>query len=214
MSTIIADDAAERTLGDAANLVLASCSPARRDLLTGAGVSFQVSPADLNESIIKEQMADRPPADIAMALAEAKALSVSAKPEHSTATCIGADQILVLGSRIFDKPADMAEARAALLELHGKTHRLISAVVLARNGQIIWQYSDTAELEMRDFSETFLDNYIENAGASILTSVGAYRLEGQGIQLFSRVDGAHTTILGLPMLPLLAALRSNGVLEA
>jgi hypothetical protein len=127
---------------------------------------------------------------------------------------IGADQVLECDGVLFDKPVDLAAARAQLLALRGRTHRLVSAVVLARDGQRAWHHVDRADLTMRDFSAGFLDHYLESSGDAVLSSVGAYQLEGRGVQLFVRIDGDYFSILGLPLLPLLDILREQGVLPS
>jgi septum formation protein len=195
-------------------LVLASGSATRARLLLDAGVSVTMDPASLDESEIAASFRAerRDPAACAEALAEAKAVTVSTR--HGEALVIGADQILDCGGTWFEKPADRQQARTQLMALRGKRHRLISAVCVARNGAPIWQTVDRAELEMRSFSDAFLDAYLAAAGAEVLDSVGAYRLEGLGAQLFARVEGDYFTILGLPLLPLLDFLRGRGALAA
>lgn len=195
-------------------LVLASGSIYRRRMLEAAGVAFEVVPADVDEAALKRLLAAAVPrpdgATIALALARAKAQSVSA--QHRDATVIGADQILALGDELFDKPGDLAAARTQLERLRGKTHRLISAVVLAQGGKVVWENVDEARLTMRSFSPAFLDRYLAEAGNDLCRIVGAYEIEGHGIQLFDRVDGDHFTIIGLPLVPLLAALRARGMI--
>ena len=149
-------------------------------------------------------------ATVAGVLAEAKARKIS--KDHSTAFVLGADQILVCDDVLFDKPADMAAAEGHLRALRGKTHRLISAICLVHEGQVVWRYQAEARLTMRWFGDEFLKHYLAMAGPGILESVGAYRLEGIGSQLFSSIEGDYFTVLGLPLLPLLARLRKAGVL--
>ncbi|HET7157183.1 MAG TPA: Maf family nucleotide pyrophosphatase [Hyphomicrobiaceae bacterium] len=197
-------------------LILASGSPYRRKMLEAAGLSFHVVPADVDEAALKRGLAAQSPkpisAAVADALARAKAQSVSAR--HPDATVIGADQILALGDDLLDKPGDLAAARVQLERLRGKTHRLISAVVVAEAGKVLWTHVDEAVLTMRPFSREFLDRYLAEADPGLCQIVGAYEIEGPGIQLFERVEGDHFTIIGLPLVPLLAELRSRGVIGA
>lgn len=198
-----------------APLILASASPYRRRMLENAGVAFRVVPADVDEAALKRGLAakmGKPAAAIvAEALARAKAEAVSAR--HLDAVVIGADQVLALDDELFDKPGDIVEARVQLDRLRGRTHRLISAVALAQGGEILWTHIGEAVLTMRRFSPDFLERYLTQAGASVGQIVGAYEIEGAGIQLFERVEGDHFTIIGLPLVPLLAELRSRGVIE-
>lgn len=209
-------------------LVLASGSASRRQILTSAGLAFDVVPATIDERAIATQIrftgAHGPPPtgyaeDVALKLAEAKALDVAAR--HPQALVVGADQTLAILSeddtrqaRELHKPATMAAARAQLAELRGRTHVLSSAVALAEGGEIVWSCIDQAALTMREFSEAFLDDYLARAGEKVCSSVGAYQLEGLGIQLFEEIEGDYFTILGLPLLPLLDELRDRGVLPA
>lgn len=189
-------------------IILASASAARAALLRNAEIEFEIKPADVDESTIRDMMAGPPPAspeDIAEVLARHKAESISS--QHRDAIVIGADQILALGGKIFEKPADMDAARDALLQLKGKTHSLISAVCVARNGETAWTHVESADLTMRDFSPEFLGQYLAATGDKVCSSVGAYQLEGLGIHLFEDIRGDYFTILGLPLLPLLAYLR-------
>jgi septum formation protein len=188
-------------------LILASRSAARKTLLEQAGVRFDAQTAAIDERGI-EADAFRGGADgrdVAVLLAQHKALAVSAS--WPDAWVIGADQTLTLGTTLLHKPADMAEAAAQLDALRGKTHRLHAAVSLARGNQIIWSQLKTAELTMRAFSDRERDDVLRREGESVLGSVGGYRLEGPSIRLFDSVTGDYFTILGLPLLPLLAALR-------
>jgi septum formation protein len=169
-------------------------------------------PAALDEREVAAPAAPAGAEGAAVLLAERKALDRScALPGRLV---LGADQTLELDGRRFSKPADRPAARAQLLALRGRTHSLHSGLALARDGALLWSGADTAEMTMRDFSESFLDLYLDAAGADVLKSVGAYRLEGPGIHLFERVRGAHSTVLGLPLLPLLARLRDIGALAA
>lgn len=193
-------------------LILASGSSARAALLAGAGLDFAVEPAAVDEAAIKAGVEDLPTEELAMCLAEAKAIAVSlGRPGDRV---IGADQILDCGGRRYDKPRNAAEATAHLESLRGREHRLVDGLCVARDGVVVWRHLAIAHLTMRDFSDAFLALYISEAGPGILESVGAYRLEGPGVQLFSRIDGDYFAILGLPLLPLLDFLRTEGVLSS
>jgi septum formation protein len=192
------------------SLVLASGSASRRRLLEAAGLSFAVDPPRVDEEALKARLRAKgkaAPAQ-AMALADFKALSVSG--DHPDFV-IGADQMLALGDDVMDKPRDMAEARTHLQRLRGQTHELLTAVVVARQGEVLWRHMETPRLTMRAFSDAFIDTYLQHVGQAALTSVGAYQLEGLGAQLFERVEGDYFSVLGLPLLPLLAFLREQGV---
>jgi septum formation protein len=191
-------------------LILASASQSRRQILSRAGVKFIAQASDVAEEPIKHLGLDV--ATTAMRLAEAKALNIAKLyPEDFV---LGADQMLdCLGDR-FDKPINKAEARKQLLALRGQKHRLISALAVAKAGEIIWRHSEDAWLTMREFSSEFLDDYLENQGDEVTSTVGAYRIEEKGAQLFSVIEGEHTTILGLPLLPLLQFLRDQGIIQA
>ena len=195
-------------------LVLASASKARRALLEAAGLEILTDPAALDEAAVKASLASEGAgsADIALALAELKALRVS--PRHPGLIVLGADQILECEGERFDKPEDLAAARAQLRALEGRRHRLISALVALRDGQRLWHHCGEALLTMRSFSEAFLESYLAAAGPAVLGSVGAYQLEGRGAQLFTQVEGDYFTVLGLPLLPLLDFLRLQGELAA
>ncbi|HWK13478.1 MAG TPA: Maf-like protein [Rhizobiaceae bacterium] len=194
-------------------LVLASGSPFRRDMLKNAGLSFEVVRPEVDERAVEAAVADSgvTPADLALILAEAKAVEVSER--HPDALVIGCDQTMALEDRIFHKPADMEGARRHLLALSGKTHVLNSAVVLARGGEVTWRHVDKALLTMRLLDPAFIGRHLASVGEKALSSVGAYQIEGEGIQLFERVEGDHFTIVGLPLLPLLAELRKTGEID-
>jgi septum formation protein len=197
-----------------ASLVLASGSATRRAMLSAAGIDVTVQPADVDESAVRDALLSADPSVshevVALALAEAKAKAVS--QSLPGALVIGADQVLSFDGRLFEKPQSVAEARQNLWELRGKSHALHSAVALAQDGSIVWHDADTAVLTMRKFSEAALDAYLERVGDVVLTSVGAYQIEGPAIQLFEVVEGDHATILGMPLLPLIAELRRREVL--
>ena len=191
-------------------LMLASRSTARRMLLEAAGVPIEPHPADLDERAIEAGSPLQAPAAIAGFLARAKAASVAAaRPGRLV---LGADQTLALGDRRFSKPADRAAARAQLRALSGRTHELHSAVSLVQNGKILFEHVDTARLTMRPLSDQLLDRYLDTAGDAATASVGAYQIEGPGVQLVEHIDGDYFTILGLPLLATLGFLRSAGYL--
>jgi septum formation protein len=195
----------------ARELLLASASVFRRKLLEAAGVAFRVVPAHVDEAKIKARLASKVgPAALAEALAAAKAEAVSARFPDSLV--IGADQVLALGAHIVDKPRDLAEARTQLEHLRGRTHGLFTAAVLAENGRTVWRTGDSATLTMRQFTGEFVDGYLAQSGDALCQMAGSYDIEGRGIQLFERVEGDHFTIIGLPLLPLLAELRARGVI--
>lgn len=196
------------------DIVLASASTARRDILAGAGVPFTIDPAMIDEAALKTALAAEGSSveEAAVDLAHMKALRTSRR--HPGAMVVGADQILEIDGRWFDKPVDKDEARQTLLALRDRTHALATAACICRDGTRIWHHLETPRLTMRNFSPEFLDRYLEESGDEILSSVGAYRLEGRGIQLFDRIEGSYFTILGLPLLALLAFLRANSVVPA
>jgi septum formation protein len=192
------------------SLVLASGSAARRQMLEAAGLTFEVEVARVDEEAAKASLRAEglKPRDQADALAELKALAVSRK---RPGFIIGADQMLAIEGETLDKPKDMAEARSHLTRLRGRTHELLTAAVVARDGAIIWRHIDTPKLRMRNFSDAFADEYLARVGDAALKSVGAYQLEGLGAQLFERVEGDYFSVLGLPLLPLMAFLREHDV---
>lgn len=196
-------------------LVLASASAARRGMLERAGVAFEVRPAEIDERAVQDVLmgddSEVEPADIAELLAEAKARDVSERMPG--ALVIGSDQVLEFEDEVLNKPADLEQARASLKLLRGATHQLHSGVALALDGEVVWSMVDSASLAMRPFSDRFLAAYVAEEGDGICSSVGAYRLEGRGLQLFDRIDGDFFTILGMPLLPLLAELRARGALQ-
>lgn len=197
----------------ATGIVLASKSAARRAVLDGAGVPYEAATAGVDEDAVKIGMlAEGANArEIADALAELKAIKVS---RSRTEFVIGADQTLEFEGKLYDKVETLAGARARLQVLRGGPHKLHSAVVVAREGAPIWREVVTATLTMRDFSDAFLDAYLAHEGEAALGSVGCYRLEGPGVQLFSKIDGDYFTILGLPLMGLLDLLRRHGELPA
>ena len=194
----------------APDLVLASASATRQGLLKAAGIPFRAVQPDVDESIIKIRMAGQDPAHIARELAGAKALDVSRRCPGCVV--LGADQTLNLDGRLFDKPASVDEARDHLTILQGKTHRLETAAALAQEGHIIWRCQRHATLTMRALTDEFLETYTRDNSTDVTTSVGGYKIEGRGLQLFSAVEGSHFVILGLPLLELCAELRGRGIL--
>jgi len=195
-------------------VILASTSTARRSLLAAAGLSHTALSPGVDETAAKiALLADgASPAQVAEALARQKAIAISRL--HPEAFVIGADQTLDLDGQLFDKAETPSAARARLALLRGRTHLLHSAVAVAMGGQTVWAQSPSARLTMRDFSDAFLDEWLSRQGDSVLGSVGCYRLEDEGIQLFSAVEGDYFTILGLPLVGLLAFFREQGVMAA
>ena len=193
-------------------IILASGSAARRTLLEQAGVTFRAKPADVDEAALKESLPALEPAALALALAAAKAEAVSLGTP--SALVIGADQLLVCEGRRFDKPRDHEEAARQLRFLSGRTHTLVTAVCVHRAGEKLWSDVAQARLAMRPLSEAFVASYLAAEGEEVLGSVGVYRLEGRGAQLFTQIEGDFFTILGLNLLPLLAFLREAGALPA
>lgn len=193
-------------------VVLASGSETRKSMLSAAGVSFDVLPAVVDEEEIKAalQAEGSDSAFIAESLAEHKARVVSRK--LPIPLVIGADQVLECDNKIFSKPVNLVAAKEQLKFLRGKDHTLISSVVLFRNGQRLWHNTDSALLRMREFSDDFLDSYVTKLSYDLLQGPGCYKVEGPGIQLFSKITGDHFTILGLPLLPLLYYLRMQRVM--
>lgn len=196
-------------------LVLASASKARGILLRNAGLQFDVIPADIDEDAVKRKFlktGNSNPFELAEQLAYRKAEHISR--QYDNAIVIGADQVLEFCGQILSKPETIDAGRKQLLNLRGKTHHLISAVSLWSSGSAIWSYSEQTNMTMRRFSAEFLEAYIEQAGPRICESVGGYQLESEGIQLFEQLEGDFFTILGLPLLPLLAQLRDQNILSS
>lgn len=195
-------------------LILASQSASRRTVLENAGLRFVIRPAYVDEDELKRSaIAEGSTAqEAALLLADLKANRVSRK--ESDAIVIGADQILVCNGEWFGKPADMEMAASHLRRLRGQTHELATAIVCQQNGARIWQHVDLPRLTMRDFSDDFLAHYLEMDGQRVLASVGAYRLEGPGMQLFDKIEGDFFSVLGLPLIPLLRFLRQHRLLSS
>ena len=191
-------------------LILASQSRSRQALLTNAGIGFEAVTAEIDERAVQQASGLSAPGAIASLLAREKALSVSARQPGKFV--IGADQTLALGERLFSKPAGRAQAAEQLRTLAGRSHELHSAVAVARDGKILFEAVAIAGMTMRWLGEAEIDAYLDEAGDAVTSSVGAYQLEGLGVHLFERIEGDHFTILGLPLLPLLAFLRSERLL--
>jgi septum formation protein len=193
-------------------LVLASKSASRRALLQGAGIPIEIMVADIDERSVEAKAGLADPGDVAVLLAKEKARAVSM--QRPGRLVIGADQTLALGQRRFSKPADRNAAREQLKILRENTHALYSGVAIMRSGAVVFEHCAVARLSMRAFSDAFLDSYLDAAGDAVTASVGAYQVEGLGVQLFERIDGDHSTILGLPLIPVLDVLRREGALSA
>jgi septum formation protein len=191
-------------------LILASQSRARQTLLANAGISFETVPAEIDERAVQQASNLSAPGDIAALLAREKSLSVSSR--LTGRLVVGADQTLALGPRLFSKPAGRAQAAEQLSALAGRAHELHSAVAVARDGKILFADVSSARMTMRRLGEAEIDAYLDEAGEAVTSSVGAYQLEGLGVHLFERIEGDHFTILGLPLLQLLAFLRSERLL--
>jgi len=193
-------------------LVLASRSDVRGKILAAAGLRFEIRPSIVNERAIEAQAGINDPVDVARHLAHAKASAVAASLPGRVV--LGADQTLARGAKRFAKPADSSVASEQLRDLRGRTHELHSALALVRDGTLLFSCVDTARLTMRNFSDRYLKDYLDLAGDAALKSVGGYQLEGIGIHLFERVEGDYFTILGLPLLPLLAYLRQDKFIDS
>ena len=191
-------------------LILASQSRARQMLLANAGIAFEAIPADIDERAVQKDSGLSAPGEIAKLLAREKALWVSQR--RPGRYVVGADQTLALGSRLFSKPAGRAAAAEQLRLLAGNRHELHSAFAVAHDGEILFADVSIAQMTMRSLSASEIETYLDQAGDAVTTSVGAYQLEGLGVHLFERIEGDHFTILGLPLLPLLAFLRSERLL--
>lgn len=194
-------------------IILASGSPFRRKILEDAGIAFTVERPAIDERAVEDAVENTGlrPDDLAQILAEAKAVDVS--QNNPGAFVIGSDQTLSMGDVVFHKPADMEEARRRLLALSGRTHQLNSAIVIACDGEAIWRHVSIAQLTMRDLDPGFIGRHLSAVGDIALSSVGAYQIEGRGIQLFDKIEGDHFTIVGLPLLPLLTKLRELGAID-
>lgn len=196
----------------APELILASGSAARREMLKGAGVSFRVEVAPVDEEALKAELGAIEPDHLAVELATAKALAVSRL--HPDAWVLGGDQTLAFDGGLVSKAKSLHEARARLGAMRGRSHALHSGATLARGGQAVWSGADTATMQVRPFTDSFLDAYLDNEGEALLSCVGSYRLEGMGAQLFEAVEGDYFTVLGLPLWAVLDQLRRVGALPA
>lgn len=194
------------------SLVLASASASRAALLKAAGVTFITDPADLDEDALMAELRGADAQTVASTLAQQKALHVSAR--HPGAVVLGGDSVIGFGGDHLSKCASLEEAKALLRRLSGQAHLLVSAAALAKDGALLWTHASPCRMAVRDLSPQFLDDYIAAEGPAILSSVGCYHFEGRGAQLFDRVEGDYFSVLGLPLLPVLAALRKEGVLTS
>lgn len=192
-------------------LILASLSPFRKMILENAGLDFAIAGAEIDERVVEQNLGDIPPSELAKNLAQAKAESVSSL--FPDALVIGCDQTLDLKGQIFHKASNLDEARLRLRNLSGKSHYLHSGIALAQAGKAIWVDLSSAEMTMRSLSPEFINYYLDRVGKSVLGSVGVYQIEGEGIQLFDKIDGDYFTIIGLPLLLLLKKLRQIGVIN-
>ncbi len=194
-------------------IILASASPHRRMMLEAAGIPVETVSSQIDERAVEHSLGKeaRGGEILASILAEAKALEVSKR--HPDAIVIGCDQTLSLEEEILHKPTDMTDARQNLLRLSGKTHRLNSGIVLAEKGEALWRHVAVASMTMRNFDAAYTGRYLAAAGDKVLGSVGVYQVEGIGINLFDKIDGDFFTIVGLPLLPLLAELRNRGLID-
>lgn len=191
-------------------IVLASQSASRKAMLEAAGVEFTAVPASLDERTLEAELGEAPPADVALALAEAKALAVSR--EHAGALVLGSDSLVEVEGLRFDKPATRQQAAAHLRFFSGKEMQLHSAAALARGGAVIWRHAAVARLHVTDISESFIEDYLSHEWPAVAGCVGVFRIEGRGVQLFDAIEGDHFTVLGMPLLAVLAALRVHGEL--
>jgi len=191
-------------------LILASQSASRRAMLEGAGVPFMALPARIDERVLERDLAGAGPDEIAAALAGAKALAVSAL--HPARLVLGSDSLVVCDGRRFDKPADRAEAAAHLRFFSGRVMELHSAAALARDGRVVWQGQSAASLHVVELSEQFIEDYLSHEWPEVAGCVGVFRIEGRGVRLFDRIEGDYFTVLGMPLLAVLSALRGFGEL--
>lgn len=189
-------------------IVLASKSASRQAMLTAAGVAFEARPAAVDERAVEAMLGDALPADAALALARAKALAV----DEPAALVLGSDSLVVCGGRRFDKPASRDDAAQHLRFFSGKVMELHSAAALARGGAVVWDHAAVARLQVRDLSEDFIASYLAAEWPEIGYCVGVFRIEAMGVQLFDSIEGDHFTVLGMPLLPVLGALRDMGEL--
>ena len=196
------------------HLILASASKSRSRILSAVGISHEIIPANIDESRVKVKLieTDSDPATVAKTLAEMKAQKISCL--HSNSLVIGADQVLYYGDEMLNKPINIQDAKEHLNKLSGRNHTLLVSTCIFLNGNILWQFTDKANMEMRLLSESYIDWYINEIKEQVCETLGAYRIEGLGAQLFSSIEGDFFSILGLPLLPLLKELRNHGVISA
>jgi septum formation protein len=194
-------------------LILASKSQSRQAMLRDAGIAFRAQPADLDERLLEASHAGAEPAQIALALAEAKALAVAGAVAGGEDLVLGSDSLVVVNGQRFDKPASRDEAEAHLRSFSGKVMALHSAAALARDGVIVWSHADVAHLHVRPLSDGFIARYLDAEWPAVAGCVGVFRIEAMGVQLFERIEGSHFTVLGMPLLAVIAALRDLGELE-
>ncbi len=192
------------------SVILASQSASRRAMLDAAGVAYAAFPADLDERALESGLSGASAPEVALALARAKALAVSA--DHPGALVLGSDSLVEVGGRRFDKPASRDDAAAHLRFFSGRTMQLHSAAALVRDGAVIWDHAETARLQVRALSDQFIADYLAAEWPAVSGCVGVFRIEGPGVQLFDAIEGSHFTVLGMPLLPVLGALRAAGEL--
>jgi septum formation protein len=192
------------------NLILASKSASRRAMLDAAGVEYEAIPADIDERAIEEGLRDASPPEVAEALSVAKAAALAG--EHPEALVLGSDSLVVVGGKRFDKPTSRGNAAEHLSHFSGKVMELHSAAALVRGNTCEWSHSDCARLHVRELSAEFIDHYLNHEWPEVGSTVGAFRIEAMGVQLFERIEGDQFTVLGMPLLPVLGALREQGVL--
>lgn len=193
-------------------LVLASQSASRRMMLDAAGVAYEAVPAHVDERAIEAALGDAPAVDVALALAAAKAGAVSAA--HPGRLVLGSDSLVVVDGRRFDKPASRAEAASHLRFFSGKVMELVSAAALVRDGALVWSHVETARLRVRALDEAFIAAYLDAEWPAVAGCVGVFRIEARGVQLFEEIAGSHFTVLGMPLLAVLGALRAQGEIAA
>jgi len=194
------------------SLILASQSQSRAAMLEAAGVPFEPLPARIDERVLEAGLADAAPVDVALALAEAKALAVSA--QQPTRLVLGSDSLVEVEGRRFDKPASREDAAAHLRFFSGRAMQLHSAAALARGGTVVWRHAALARLQVRELSDRFITSYLGHEWPAVSACVGVFRIEGRGVQLFDGIEGDHFTVLGMPLLAVLGALREQGELLA
>ncbi|CAM4143800.1 Nucleoside triphosphate pyrophosphatase [Novosphingobium lubricantis] len=193
-------------------VILASQSASRKAMLDAAGVDFEARTSDVDESAIKRELIGVPPAQVALVLAEAKALAVSVSAPGRLV--LGGDSLVEVCGRLFDKPVTREDAAAHLRFFSGQDMRLHSAAVLMRDGACVWRHAECAKLKVRSLSDSFIDSYLDREWPAVAGCVGVFRIEALGVQLFERIDGSHFTVLGMPLLAVLEALRAEGELAA